>query len=166
MTKKKKEWESYEEVSAYLIDQFAAEFGLERVEGKQTIKGTVTSWVIDAKGVSEGEDVFFIVECRRYTTSRSNQEKIGALAYRISDTGAQGGIIVSPLGLQSGATKIAQAENIHSVILDKNSTRTEYILKFLNKVKVGKHLHGEITSTGKLTLLPIRKDGTIEESEG
>ncbi len=32
-------WESYEEVAACLIDQFAYEFGLERVEGKQEVIG-------------------------------------------------------------------------------------------------------------------------------
>jgi len=32
-------WRSYEEVARYLLDQFAAEFGLERVEGKQMVGG-------------------------------------------------------------------------------------------------------------------------------
>ena len=32
-----KAWESYEPVAIYLLMQFAAEFGLERVEGKREI---------------------------------------------------------------------------------------------------------------------------------
>jgi hypothetical protein len=133
------EWKSFEEVGTYLLDQFAAEFGLDRVEGKQDLPGqrSGTSWAIDAKGVRHGNEGFVIVEFRRYTTSRQTQGKIGHLAYTIIDTGAQGGIIVSPLGLQTGAEKIAATENIVNVILNENCDRYEYIMQFLNKVMIG-----------------------------
>ena len=133
------QWESYEEVATFLLNQFASEFKLERVEGKQKVAGqrSGTNWEIDAKGVRQGDDGFLIIECRRYTTSKQNQEKVGALAYRILDTGAEGGIIVSPLGLQEGAKRVADAENIVSVQLDKNSTRRSYVLRFLNQVMFG-----------------------------
>ena len=127
-----KKWESYEEVAAYLLNEFAEEFGLGRVEGKQFVEGqrSGTQWEIDAKGVREGNQAFVIVECRRYTTSKQSQGKVGELAYRIIDTGADGSILVSPLGLQEGATKIAAAENIISVHLNENSTRHEYLSNY------------------------------------
>ena len=78
-----------------------------------------------------------IIECRRYTTSKQSQEKLGSLAYRIQDTGASGGIIVSPLGIQKGAALIASKENIISVQLDANCTPTDFVMKFLNKIMVG-----------------------------
>jgi len=135
------QWESYEQVGAYLLDQFAAEFGLDRVEGKQEVAGhrSGTSWEIDAKGVRQGKDGFVIVEFRRHTTSRQNQEKLGSLAYRIIDTGAKGGIIVSPLGLQVGAERIAAAENVINVILSEGCNRYEYMMRFLNRVMIGVH---------------------------
>ena len=109
-------WKTYEEVSTYLLNQFAKEFGLEHVEPKQKVEGkrsgTLTFWEIDAKGVRQGDEGFFIPECRRYTISRPNQELVGALAYRILDTGAEGGIVVTPLGIQDGAKKVAWAEKI------------------------------------------------------
>jgi hypothetical protein len=80
---------------------------------------------------------FIIIECRRYTTSRQNQEKVGALAYRIIDTGARGGIIVSPLGLQCGAEIIARNENIINVLLNEDSTKESYVLSFLNEIMIG-----------------------------
>src|SRR5262250_1546186 len=40
---------------------------------------------------------------------------LGGIAYRIRDSGAEGGIVVSPLGLQEGAAKVAKKENIVSV---------------------------------------------------
>ena len=136
---KSKKWRTYEEVARYLLNQMADKFGLSYVEGKQNIIGkrSGTEWDIEAKGVNLSEGTFVIVECRRYTTSKQCQERIGGLAYRILDTGADGGIVVSPLGLQEGATKIASAENIHNVHLNKDSTTENYILKFLNEIHVG-----------------------------
>jgi hypothetical protein len=133
-------WKSYEEVATYLLNHFAKEFGLTRVEGKQTVHGlrSGTDWEIDAKGVHEGEDQgFIIIECRRYTTSKQNQEKLGSLAYKIVDTGASGGIIVSPLGLQQGAEKIAAHEKVLDVQLNANCTPEEFALKFLNRLMIG-----------------------------
>jgi restriction endonuclease len=132
-------WQSYEEVAGYLLHQMAAAFGLERVEGKQGVLGlrSGTEYIIDAKGIALGTEKFVIIECRRYTTSRQKQENLAALAYRILDTGAVGGILVSPLGVQEGARKIAQAENVISVQLTPDSTTTEYVLKFLNQLYVG-----------------------------
>ena len=138
----------YEEVAAYLLNRFAKEFELKFVEGKQKIQGrrSGTKWTIDAKGVAEGNEVFFIVECRRYTTSKQNQEKVGGLAYRISDSGAAGGIIVSPFGLQEGGAKVAAAENIISVKLNADSTPTEFAFRFLDKLCLG--IRGKLGLSG------------------
>jgi len=48
-----KVWSTYEEVATYLLDRNAKEFGLEKVEGKQSVLGqrSGTNWVIDAKGI-------------------------------------------------------------------------------------------------------------------
>jgi len=131
----KKSYQTYEEVAEYLLNEFSHEFGLSKVEGKQVIEGhrSGTKWTIDAKGVKDNEG-FVIVECRRYTTSKQKQENLGSLAYRILDTGAKGGIIVSPLGIQKGAAKIAEAENILNVHLDSNSTPHDFGMQFLNKL--------------------------------
>jgi len=132
-------WRSYEEVAAYLLDQNAHEFGLKRVEGKQKIRGSTsgTDYEIDAKGISEGNEGFVIIECKRYTTSKLNQGNLGELAWRITDTGAASGIIVSPLGIQEGAAKIAASRKILSVQLYAKSTPAEFAMKFLKKLMVG-----------------------------
>lgn len=133
-----KPWQSYEEVAQYLLDQFAENFNLGRVEGKQIIPGeSGTEWEIDAKGVMDDGEGFIVVECRRYTTSRLSQESMAALAFRIRDTGAKGGMVVSPLELQSGAKKVAAHCNIKHVTLDPKSTTSEYMLKFLNQIFIG-----------------------------
>jgi hypothetical protein len=122
-----------------LLNQFAREFGLDRVEGKQDVAGqrSGTSWEIDAKGVRERDGGFMIVECRRYTTSRICQDQAAGLAYRILDTGASGGIVVSPLGFQEGAAKVAASEGIFAVTLDPTSTPASFSIGFLGKFRAG-----------------------------
>lgn len=154
-----KTWRTYEEVAQYLLNQFVEHFKLGRVEGKQIVPGkSGAEWEIDAKGVKSDEGGFLIVECRRRTTSRLNQESMAALALRIQDTGAQGGIVVSPFELQSGANKVAAHYNIQHVTLDPKSTTSDYILKFLNQIFVGisdtdseiESLHIQMSKDGKV----------------
>jgi hypothetical protein len=134
-----KDSDQYEEVARILLNRMHKEFGLERVEGKQDIEGlrSGTSWKIDAKGIREGDGAIIIVECRRYTSSQLKQEHLGGLAYRILDTGAVGGITVSPMALQEGASKVAAAENIAHIQLSPESTPEQFVLQFLNKIFVG-----------------------------
>jgi hypothetical protein len=85
-------WESYEQVAVYLLNQCAKAFGLESVEGKQVVAGlrSGTDWEIDGKGFCQDGSGFLIVECRRYTTSKQNQEKVGALATGSATLGQKG----------------------------------------------------------------------------
>ena len=71
-------------VAAFLLNEFADHLGLERVEGKQDVPGQVsgTTWEIDGKGLKADGEAFIIIECRRYTDSRPNQE--GARGARLS----------------------------------------------------------------------------------
>jgi hypothetical protein len=131
-------WRSYEQVAQYLLDQIAEHFGLGRVEGKQIVPGASgTRWEIDAKGVLKTGEGFVIIECRRKPKRRLPQEHVAGLAFRIQDTGAAGGIIVSPLPLQRGARLVAASEGIHKVELSPESTTTDFVLRFLERT-----LHG------------------------
>ena len=150
----KKNWENYEEVSIYLLNQFAEQFGLKIVEEKQKLSGSDTDWEIDGKGILLDGSAFIVVECRRYKNTKQSQEKMAALAYKIQDLGAAGGIIVSPLGLQEGAEKIAKCNNIINVKLSPNSTTSEYILSFLNNVCIG--------VADRLTVSATLLSGTLE----
>ncbi|WP_067828591.1 restriction endonuclease [Nocardia inohanensis] len=167
-------WRSYEEVATYLLNQIASTLGLERVEGKQALRGAVTDWEVDAKGVREGGTGFVVIECRRYTISRLKQGHLAALAYSIRDTGADSGIVVTPCGLQEGAERIAAAENIQMVRLDADSTTTSYVLEFLGNVMIGVpaieakvhvRLDGsvEVTSNGKELIVVTADEIPVHE---
>ena len=155
-----KSWENYEDVARYLLDHFREKFDLERIEPKQKIPGkSGTSWEVDAKGVRDGENsAIVLVECRQYRSKRLNQEAIGGLAYRITDTGASGGITVSPLQLQEGAKKIAEANNIIHVQLGPDSTPKDFVMKFFNQIFVGVAEHIQISE--QVCIVITDKDGT------
>jgi hypothetical protein len=161
----KQSWRSYEEVARYLLDRFKDHFGLELVEPKQSILGVKsgTSWEIDAKGVLEGEanSAVMIVECRQRRSKGLNQEALGALAYRIIDTGAKGGIIVSPLPLQHGAKKVAEATNIVHVLLDPDSTSEDFAMSFFDKIFVSKGERIPISEHVQVRL--VDKNGTAND---
>ncbi|MDO9287168.1 MAG: restriction endonuclease [Thermodesulfovibrionales bacterium] len=162
MIKKDKKWANYEEVATYLLNEIAHKFNLNHFEKKQKIKGKKSGvdWEIDAKGVGgKAGEIFLLVECRRHTTAKQRQGDIAALAYIIKDTGAAGGIVVSPLGLQAGARKVANAENIHRVFLTQDCTKNDYLLKFLDEIRMG-FLETE-TEKESLTITLKDKNGTI-----
>ena len=134
-----KDWERYEQTAQYLLNEFATHFDLGTVEGKQVVPGTSgTKWEIDAKGVNADGERFLIVECRRWQSSLP-QKEVAALVYSVKDTGAQGGILVTPAKLQRGAQRLAEHENIYHVILDKDSTTEGFVIEFLDKVTIGSH---------------------------
>lgn len=137
-----KQWEAYEDAARAIIARFKDVLGLAHVEGKQDIQGldTGTYWEIDAKGICENSNSYVLIECR-HRNKKQNQEQIASLAFRIQDTGSVGGIIVSPLGLQVGAEKIAKATNIIDVKLHKDSTPETFMIEFLGRVVHGASAH-------------------------
>lgn len=160
-----KQWTTYEEVAAYLLDQFAEHFGLGRFEGKQVVAGeSGTEWEIDAKGCAADGGHFIVVECKRHTKTGISQAITAALAWSIQDVGASGGILVSPIGLQEGARKVASKAGIVEVVLDQNSTTSDYVLKFLNQVCLGFSDSVNLNITESLTITVIDKDGKVIET--
>lgn len=138
MASSPKKWSTYEEVAKEILDRLKLDIGLLSVEGKQSVSGlSGTEWELDAKGIKDVSEAFVIVECRRYMTSKLKQEALAALAFRIQDTGAVGGFIVSPLGLQEGAQKVAASANILSIILSAEATPQQFSLSFLEKLFIG-----------------------------
>ncbi|CAN7678925.1 hypothetical protein LJR090_001798 [Bosea sp. LjRoot90] len=134
--KSRKAWANYEEAARYMLQQIGKRFGLAEVQGKQKVVGlrSGTTWEIDAKGVRDGDGSVVLVECRHYK-ERLNQEALAAVAFRIIDIGAVGGITVSPLPLQKGAAKVAKASRIEHVRLRPESSRELWI------AEIGKVFH-------------------------
>ncbi|MBY0454228.1 MAG: restriction endonuclease [Burkholderiaceae bacterium] len=159
------QWKTYEEVSAYLLGQFAENFGVGKFEGKQVVAGSSgTEWEIDAKGCSDDDGNFIVVECKRHTRSGISQAITGALAWTIQDTGASGGILVSPIGLQEGAKKVAAKAGIIEVVLNENSTTTDYFMKFINKFCVG--LSSSVNTSDAITITLTDKNGKVIDYRG
>lgn len=139
MTKKKDPaWKSYEEIAIMVLSQCANEFGLSRVDGQQDVTGKSGAvWEVDARGWTEGDNAHFLVECKKHESSAISQALTGTLAYQILDTDAEGGFLVSPKGLQSGAKTVAAANNIYEIKLDSKSSMAAYFGEWLGKLRAG-----------------------------
>ena len=151
------EWSRYEVAAKQIIERLRAEFGFSTVEGKQLLDGkSGTQWEIDAKGLREDAGAFVIIECRRYTTSRLKQEDVAAVAWRIGDLGSAGALVVSPLGLQEGAKKVAAAAGIRSVRLPADATLEKFVVEFIGNLYASLTGVQAILQTGVLTPLVER----------
>jgi Restriction endonuclease len=161
VTKASPPWRNYEEVAQYLLNALAVHFDLGRVEGKQIVPGkSGAEWELDAKGVLVDGEAFVVIECRRYTTSKVKQDAIGSLVTKIKDTGARGGIIVTAIGLQSGAKKLAEHHGIKQVKLDASSSTTDYILGFLKQIFLGASENVSLQDSAELEII---RDGKVVE---
>lgn len=158
------EWRRYEVAAKQIIERLRTEFGFSAVEGKQTVDGqSGTQWEIDAKGLTEGPSTFVIIECRRYTTSRLKQEDIAAVAWRILDTGASGALVVTPLGLQEGAAKVAAAAGVRAVRLPADASLESYVVEFLGNLYASLRGAQAVAEAGVLT--PV-VENNVSSSKG
>jgi hypothetical protein len=130
-----KQWLIYEDAARKVLSDLGSHLGITTVDGKQVLKGeSGASWEIDAKACCEDDCGFLVVEVRRHMNSRLSQEQVAAVAFRIEDLGAQGGITVAPLPLQKGASIVAASKSIAHVMLDPQSTPESYLAEFMGKV--------------------------------
>lgn len=146
-----KPWKQYEETARLVLERVKDHFGLSNVEGPQRIPGKDTDWEVEAKGVDKDSEGVIIIECR-LTKRRQTQEEAGALAFRITNTGAEGAILVTHAPLQKGAAAIAAGNKIRHVMLDRNSTPGDFALRFLNHLFLGVTGIVEVNSFGSLAV--------------
>ena len=125
-------WSIYEDAARKVLADIREVLGIATVEGKQSLAGkSGTNWELDAKAWREGSDGFLVIEVRRLTSAGLKQEDLGAIAYRIRDVRGSGGIVVSPLRMQTGARIIAEDADISHVRLCPESTTESYLAEFM-----------------------------------
>lgn len=149
-----KKWCKYEDVVKQLIYDVRDFLEIGRVEGKQKIKGTLSSteWEVDVVAYNARDEKLILVECKYRSHSKLSQEVLGGFAYRVMDAEADRGIIVTTIGLQEGASKVASASKIIELKLDPNSTSADYIAKIANQIfikstesiKINDHINIEV----------------------
>ena len=124
----KQTWERYEDVARQLIDDIKSYLGLSMVNPnkKEFLKkdGGICEIDVSAYDMSDGKLV--LVECRN-KNKRLPQEEVHGFAYRIQQTNAKRGIIVTPIRLQKGAIIAANGARIGLIRLEPNSTPDNYI---------------------------------------
>ena len=107
-----------------------------QIEGKQKVRGNIsgTEWEVDVIVYDATDEKLILVECKQRQYSTLPQESLAGFAYRVKDTGAYRGIVVTTIGLQDGAKKVAVAEKITEIKLNYTSTSENYIAQITNKI--------------------------------
>jgi hypothetical protein len=152
-------WRSYEDLARHVLLHFADMLGISEVEAKQRLIGaTGTQWEIDAKGVMTDGRGFLVVECKERSAARLDQATIGSLAFTVKDVGAQGAVIVTSIGLQEGAEKVAQHEDFKVVFLPKDGTFEQFFASCGNCLlqKVSERANASLALTS-LVFYPAEK---------
>jgi len=151
-----KPWEVYEQAARAVVFDLREQLDIADVEDKQDMLGASgTVWEIDGKATLADDSGFLVIEARRHTTSGQKQEAIAAFAYRIDDLGGAGGIVVSPLPLQSGAAAIAEHENIHHVRLTEWSTAENYLAELMGRAFHRASEHAAVSFSERLEITVI-----------
>jgi hypothetical protein len=153
------DWRAYEDVARRVLADMRDVLGISSVEGKQVLAGrSSANWEVDAKAWSADGENFLLVEVRR-RRSRLKQEHLAAIAYRIVDTGAAGGIVVTPLPLQSGALRVATHTDIALVRLTPESTNERYLAEFMGRRFIGLSAHETFGLTDSAESTPGQSSG-------
>ncbi|QMS90988.1 restriction endonuclease [Nostoc edaphicum CCNP1411] len=139
MLEKQTDWRKYENytrkilsddrVQKYLQEYFNLHNLKIKPKRKLIGKKTGTKWEVDAYGYNI-DNHLVLIECKHYEKRCVVQNVIAAFAYIIKDVEAQRGILVTTLGLQSGAIKVAKNENIGLLKVDYNSTEKNFVVHF------------------------------------
>lgn len=160
-------WRNYEAIIRNLIDKLRnvkSQLNLTRVEPKIKIGGASgTTWEIDGIGY-DANNKPVPIECKLRSKRKVSQSILASFAYIIKDIGATRGIIVTPVGLQKGAKKIAEHENIEVITLNQNATSNEFdlVLPDRGQHHLGVHAVGKFKDEVKMVRIPRIKK-TISE---
>lgn len=152
----KNEWIRYEQIAQNILKQLKDYFNLDDVQGKQKLKGkSGTEWEIDAVATSDSSQRLVVIECRR-TKARQSQEKLGAIAFKIQDTCAERGIIVTPHPLQKGAQAIANFTSITHFKLTTESCSNNFLAEALGNIFIGLPSIGDTSQLGVVGIKTIQ----------
>ena len=130
-------WRVYEATARKVLNDMRHELGLSKVDGKKRLQGKNGRWEIDAQAWSADGERFLVVEAKRYLNKKLDQSKMASLAYTIHDIGSVGGFVVTTQKMQSGATKLAAAENIKHITMAADSTEIRSLAEYMGRVYFG-----------------------------
>ena len=183
MLKKQHSWEKYEDYTSKILNDEMVHKYLEdyfnlvnlKIKPKEKILGkkTGTIWEVDGYGYDTNNQII-LIECKHYSNRKVGQNKLAAFAYIIQDVGASRGIVVTTLEAQSGAIKVAEAENIGLLQLDYNSTDQNFVVRFrANETKqnqivaaFSEQIYGiSFTSSSKIKDYPIPTREQVEKAK-
>lgn len=138
--KKKKAWESFEDVFRVILNDHKEYFGLARVEPGPAKAVAESGYVynIEVLAYAKGDEKLVLFECR-LKIKNLEPGHAGEFIHRISTTGAKKGYFVTSLekGLSKGAMMEAGYHQVGHIQLSADATRYEYIMRYMQDFFLG-----------------------------
>jgi len=154
-------WRNYEDAARKIIGKLNSmkdELRIEKITDKQKIKGkSGEEWEMEIMASDSESGKPILLECKCWAKPIP-RDVIVSLAYKIKDVGGDRAFIITPIGLQSGAKKLAGVEQIETILLTKDSTSSNFDLVLANR---GKHHHGSehiVKITDKVKIVKIKSN--------
>jgi hypothetical protein len=149
-----KAWQTYEKLARTLLDRFASDFELDKVEGKQKVQGkrSGTKWEIDAKGSATGERTSSLLNAGG-TRLRNSRRR-----------GWQGLLIASSTLAHKGASSLHfKVNNLRKEIDDHLAEKVKYYQHFYFLTPLFSYVLIELGVTLRVTGQLIGKPGEVPE---
>ncbi len=159
------EWKNFEDVFRAILAMHMDFFELEEVEPTSKpipgIARKVKPWAIDVVGYRKGTNRLVLFEVKRRGRNVEPEQAAG-FAYRILDTEAEAGYIVTTMdrNLSSGAKEIANYEKIGHIQLQKDSTPDDYVMRIADNMFVG--ITDAVKVSERVEAIVERRDGSTE----
>jgi hypothetical protein len=139
----------FEQTVRNILEQCRDALGYSRVDPKGKLPGrSGTEWEIDSTAYLATSGDMVLVECRWRSKKRIDQEQIGGLVFRVQDTGAVAGLMVTSIGLQKGAELVAQANQIGIAKINPDATDRDYVLDIAGRLFHGIEAKGGLRVSG------------------
>jgi hypothetical protein len=152
-------WRNYEDAARKIIGKLNSmkdELRIEKITDKQKIKGkSGEEWEMEIMASDSESGKPILLECKCWAKPIP-RDVIVSLAYKIKDVGGERGFIITTIGLQKGAKKIAELENIEIIKLNYDATADRFDLVLPNRGQhhLGVHAVGKFKDEVKMVRIP------------
>lgn len=149
-------WQEYQQDTALLLQSMGFNVTVDaEIEGAQGIH-KIDVWVV---GRVQGVELNWVIDCKDWKTNVP-REKVLALAAVVRDVGADRGFLLSEIGFQSGALRVAHNANITLTnVADLREAAHESLIQ-----STGAHIHWRMTRV-KRELLRLHRQADDDFSE-
>lgn len=128
-------WRTYEDASRQLLKDIREQLLFDEKEEKEVGKeGWGAGWEVNLVAFRIGVEGFVLAECNRWKHPPDQGGNLVKFYYTIESSHESDDIIVTPIDLQDGASRVTKAEKITEIKIDLSSSNESFIAGMISHV--------------------------------